>query len=331
MHDRNVEEISGSELQRLLGFWTAERIRSISVPDAGTINTVRILVTDSRSYVLRIYRHTDSQRIEREHRVVHWVRARGIPAVAPLPLANGATYLNDDGRLITLLPFVTGEQLRRDRLERAETEAMGHFLGDLHCVLADCSTSGVPAVEIALNRQDVLANIDRLEVSVRSVEKPIATDDYALRRLSARRDWLQNRSGEDVTALYSLPFQVIHGDYQESNLFFENGEVSAIIDWDKVYTAPSGWEVMRTLHLMLEFQTSPSRIFLKAYRERNALSVDELDVVAHCYGLMRAYDLWLFEEIYDVGNDRVRKFMKQGDFAPIECEWKRLRSALKDL
>ena len=43
---------------------------------------------------------------------------------------------------------------------------------------------------------------------------------------------------------------------------------------------------------------------------------------------MRAYDLWLFEEIYDTGNDRARKLLKPGGFIPIECEWKRLRPQL---
>ena len=328
MQDRSTEEISGSELQRLLEFWTAERIESISEPDTGTINTIRVLVTSSQVYVLRIYRHSDPQRIEREHRVVHWVRERGIPAVAPLRMVDGATYLEDDGRLITLLPFVTGEQLRRDRLQPADIEAMGRFLGDLHRVLEGCPISGIPAVRITLDRRDALARIARLEESVRLIESPVATDKYALRRLSTRRKWLQNRSVEDVTELYSLPFQVVHGDYQESNLFFENSAVSAIIDWDKVYTTPAAWEVMRTLNLMLGFQTDPSRIFLNAYRERRALTIDELDVAAHCYGLMRAYDLWLFEEIYDTGNDRARKFLKPGEFTPIECEWKRLRPQL---
>jgi len=230
MQAGTAEHLSGSELQRLLGHWTTERIESVSVPDAGTIDTLRILVTGSHSYVLRIYRHSDPQRIEREHRVVPWVRERSIPAVAPLRMANGGMYLKDDGRLIMLLPFVAGEQLRRDRLGRAEFEAMGRFLGDLHRILEECSTSDVPALEIRLDRRDTLAKIERLEESVRSMAKPVSTDKYAILRLSTRREWLRDRSIEDVSALYSLPFQVVHGDYQESNLFFESGEVSAIID-----------------------------------------------------------------------------------------------------
>ena len=98
-----------------------------------------------------------------------------------------------------------------------------------------------------------------------------------------------------------------------------------------MYAEPAAWEVMRTLDQTLGFRASPSKVFLKAYRETSAVTVDELDVALHCYGLMRAYDLWLFEEIYDVGNDRVRKFMKPGGFVPIECQWKRLRSHLNDL
>lgn len=40
---------------------------------------------------------------------------------------------------------------------------------------------------------------------------------------------------------------------------------------------------------------------------------------------MRAYDLWLFREIYDRGNERVRQFVYPGEFVPIEEQWLALR------
>ena len=114
-------------------------------------------------------------------------------------------------------------------------------------------------------------------------------------------------------------------------MFFKNSTVSAVIDWDKVYAAPDAWEVIRTLHLMLGFQAGSSIAFLRAYREERPLSINDLDVAAHCYGLMRAYDLWLFEGVYDGGNNRLRQFLKPGNFVPVECDWGCLRSELRQI
>lgn len=54
--------------------------------------------------------------------------------------------------------------------------------------------------------------------------------------------------------LSSLEQQVIHGDYQEINLFFEDGKVSAVIDWDQSYVAPRASEVVQTLHYVCKLE-----------------------------------------------------------------------------
>ena len=75
---------------------------------------------------------------------------------------------------------------------------------------------------------------------------------------------------------------------------------------------------------MLEFDPDSSRTFVLAYREKRTLSCEALDLAAHCYGLMRAYDFWLYEEIYELGNDRLRQFILPGHFRPIEEAWRQL-------
>jgi Ser/Thr protein kinase RdoA (MazF antagonist) len=59
-----------------------------------------------------------------------------------------------------------------------------------------------------------------------------------LRRLLERRDWLRSSSAPRLPDLSHLGCQVLHGDYQDANLFFRGHEVSAIIDWDQSYATP---------------------------------------------------------------------------------------------
>lgn len=320
-----------SECQILADYWDVGTIRSVAVPELGTMNTIRILKTDRGTFVLRVYRRGVLKRIETEQQVVAWVGARGIPAVLPLQTGDGKRFVVYREQFVTLLPFVSGYQISRDQLQLRDIEVMGRFLGQVHRVLAAYPIADVPSVKIRIEPDETLAGIDRLEGIVRAIKEPQLTDEYALARLTSRREWLKGRGVEDVSAFSQLPFQVVHGDFQETNVFFEHGEVSALIDWDKVYTAPAVWEVVRVLHLMLHFEPSQCVAFLKSYREVNRFSLEALDVAVHCYGLYRAYDLWLYEEIYDQGNDRVRQFVNPGPFVPVADDWARVWPKVLDV
>lgn len=319
------------ECQRLADYWDIGSVESVGVPESGTINTIRILDTDQGKFVLRIYRHHIRKRIETELCVVRWVAERCIPAVEPIQTSDGKGFVEDNEQFVTLLPFVSGYQIARDHLQLGDVAQMGRFLGQVHRVLSEYPKDDMPLVSVHIEPEETLAGIDRLEGLVRAVPNPHVTDEYALTRLISRREWLQGRGKEDVSGLFQLPFQVVHGDFQETNVFFENGEISALIDWDKIYTAPAVWEVIRTIHLMLHFEPTQSIAFLKAYQETNSLSIEALDVAVHCYGLSRAYELWLFKEIYDHGNDRVRQFVRPGAFVPVADDWARVRPLVLEI
>jgi len=313
------------ECQNLADYWNIGCVESVGVPESGTINTLRILTTDQGRFVLRIYRHHIHKRIETELRVVEWVAEQGIPAVVPIQTCDGKGFVEYNEQFVTLLPFVSGDQIARDQLQLGDIAQMGRFLGQVHRVLSGYPIGDIPPVSIHIEPEETLAGIDRLEGLVRAIPNPQVTDDYALTRLISRREWLQGRGKEDVSGLFQLPFQVVHGDFQQTNVFFEQGDVSALIDWDKIYIAPTAWEMIRTIHLMLHFEPTQSIAFLKAYQETNDLSIEALDVAVLCYGLSRAYDLWLFKEIYDHGNDRVRQFVRPGSFVPVADDWARVR------
>lgn len=316
------------ETESILRQWTNDGLVDVRLPVSGTINDVRIVTTDHRRYVLRIYRHQEQERLEREHAVVRWVYERGIPAVQPIPLPNGQTFLSQEGRLVTLLPFIEGRQVARSELSRGEIAEMGRFLGRLHGLLAECPIGSIPALRIDLDREKTMAEIDQLLVQIQSIDQKTETDYYSLTRLQSRREWLERRSSDGHVITDTEDAHPLHGDYQETNVFFKGDRICGVIDWDKIYVAPPAWEVIRTLDLMLRFASVGCQTFIDGYRSEHRLTMEELDEAATMYGLMRAYDLWLPKEIYELGNDRVRQFVKSGHFIPIEERWRRLRDNL---
>jgi homoserine kinase type II len=317
----------------LLSAWDIGAVRAVDTPATGTINRTLLVEADRGSYVLRVYRHADGAPVEREHAVIAHVCARGLPAVAPIALPGGSTILECDGRFYALFPRAPGRQLAPSQLSAGDFAAMGAFLARTHQALADAPLEHSRRWDFAIDRAATLAGIANLEATIRSMPERSQFDTMVLGQLAARRAWIAHTSVDQAAGLDGLEQQLIHGDYQETNLFFEAGQIVAIIDWDQTYVAPRAWEIVRALHLSCKFAAEPSRVFIGAYREQLPLDPDELDLVAWSYGLMRAHDLWLFRAIYVDRNDRLRQFVTPGDdapgeYVPIMDRWEAVRGTL---
>jgi len=308
--------------------WSLGTILAASVPETGAVNRTLLLRTTSGEYALRSYRHANRERIARDHALIAFAHAHGLPVPVPRPLSNGATILEQCGRYYALFPQADGRQVRRAALGRGKIEAMATFLGTMHRVLQRYPLERVETRSFTADLATTLAGIDRIERVIRARPEPSETDRIALARLGGRRHWLLRAPSTDLPSLAGFPFQVIHGDYQETNLFFAAGKVTAVIDWDQAYAAPRAWEVMRVLHLVCAFALAPSQTFLRAYRTVQSLPLDDLRRAAACYCSLRTHDLWVYEATYLEGNERARAFIQPGTFVPLEERWARLQTAL---
>jgi homoserine kinase type II len=292
------------------------------------VNQTVLVTTAIGRYALRSYRHTERTPVAREHAIIAHVRAHGLPAVGPLPLPDGGTILECNGRFHALFPQAPGRQLPRHALGPDEALAMGTCLGRLHRALADLPAAWWVRRTFAVDRDATLAGITRLEVAIQGRPTRDATDAAALAWLRGQRAWLLQRAAEDRLDLTSLAHQPIHGDYQESNLFFAPTRVSAVIDWDQTYAAPRAWEAVRTLHLAFACAPALCVPFLAAYRAVLPLPLVDLDQAVAAYALKAGHDLWVYEEYYLRGNERVRQFFQPGGFASPATHWARLRPLL---
>jgi homoserine kinase type II len=312
----------------LLDAWAIGPVVAARAPDSGTINRTLLVDTARGSYALRAYRHRDRAPVEREHAVIAYACAHGLPAVAPLPLPGGATILQRAERFYALFPRAPGRQIGRAELRPAEIAAIGGCLAVLHRELCDYPADRVARRSFAVERDAVLAQIAGLEQTIRARPHVDDFDRRALLALAERRVWIERAGATKPADLTALDQQLIHGDYQETNLFFERGAVSAIIDWDQTYLAPRAWEIARTLHLIWNFASDPCRVFLAAYRAELPLADADLDIAATYYGWFRAHDLWIYNTIYDEGDDRKRPFVESDGFVPLIDRWTALRAML---
>ncbi|HET9223528.1 MAG TPA: phosphotransferase [Roseiflexaceae bacterium] len=312
----------------VLDAWGIGPVVAARAPANGTINRTLLLDTPHASYALRAYRHPERAPVEREHAVIAYACARGLPAVAPLALPDGATILEREGRFYALFPRAPGSQFEPDALGAAELVAMGRCLAALHRGLRDYPAERARRRSFAVDGDHVLGRIAALDQVIRGRSNLDDVDRRALRSLAGRREWIARHGASNPGGLAELEQQLIHGDYLPDNLFFERGEVSAIIDWDQTYLAPRAWEIARAMHLIWNFAAQPCRAFLAAYCAALPLSDAELDLPATHYSWFRAHDLWLYEAIYQESNDRLRIFVESDGFVPLIDRWAMLRAVL---
>ncbi|GLV53671.1 hypothetical protein KDH_05230 [Dictyobacter sp. S3.2.2.5] len=313
--------------------WNLPPVRATWTPDSGTIHSTVLLKTDHGNYALRAYRYSNEKRwkIEGEHAIIAHVQQHGLPAIAPLPLPNGETILNHDGAFYALFPFAPGQQVPRHKLNTGKAIAMGKTLSQLHQALRDYHPQHARTISFDVDREATVAKIDQIEAAILSQPELDALDKQSLQRLAQRRDRLMVSQPEDISILSALDHQVTHGDYQESNLFFEGDSVSAIIDWDQTLFAPRAWEVIRVFHYVFKFQAQGCCAFLDAYSSIMPLPLVDLEKTATIYAWIREHDLWLYEELYLHRNQRVRVFVAPGRFVPLIHRWEELQPALSSL
>jgi Ser/Thr protein kinase RdoA (MazF antagonist) len=313
----------------ILSAWHIGPVLATATPTHGTINRTLLVDSGSGDYVLRAYRHAERAPVVREHALIAHAIAHGLPAVAPLPLPGGATILEREGRFYALFPRAPGAQIEHCAITAEHYMAMGAFLAQVHIALRGFPIEYAARRDFTTDRAATLAEITQIEAAVRA--RPILTelDQRVLAQLAGRRAWIAQAPADRLPDVSTLEQQVIHGDYQETNLFFQDSRVVAIIDWDQSYLAPRAWEIARTLDLVCDFDLESCRAFLAGYRAHMPLESAELDRAAACYGLMRAHDLWLYRAIYFEENQRKRQFVSHGEFVPLVERWAALNEKLR--
>lgn len=312
----------------LLTAWTDAPLLSSVIPETGTIHRTYLLTTTNKRYALRAYRYDERKPIEREHRLIAYARSQDIPAIAPLVLSTGETILERAGHYYALFPFAPGRHVRRGAIASSEIAGMGRCLAQLHLALRAYPPEHVARRSLQIERASVLARLDQLEAIIRALPSHCSSDKRILARLVGQRQWLLRSPFVDPTQLSQLSYQVLHGDYQDANLFFDGDAVCAVIDWDQSYAASRAWEVVRTLHYVFSFEPTACEFFLQAYRALLPLSWEELELSAACYCSIREHDTWMYEAVYLKHDDRLRPYINEGCFEPMSKQWQRLQASL---
>jgi homoserine kinase type II len=306
----------------ILQAWTLGAVRDVEELHVGAVNRVFRVSTDAGRVYLRVYRKADRDAVAREHALLRYVAAAGLPALVPTASAQGETVVMFQGAPCALYPEARGEQVAKADLALHHASAAGEMLGRLHACLARAPEAEYRRYAL---RWPGPAWIDRLAGIARAVrERGDHPDDpRVLARIEDQCAWLADSSCVHAYES-SFPPQPIHGDYQHANLFFAQGAVSAILDWEQAAYMPRAFELVRAAAYMFDLAPEPTRAFVRAYRSVTPIGDEELDDGARAWGCMSDHYVWALEEVYLHGNERARQYIPL-PFRPFRRAWEAAR------
>lgn len=298
----------------VLAAWGIDGVDSVDVPSLGTMNETWLVTCSLGRVVLRRHRRSDRDSVAFEHQVIEHARTRGIPCPAVILTLRAERIVERGGHLHSLYSWEPGAHAPRGRAGPRRAFAAGQMLARIHDALktvSDAPDDGDGPGDLA----ETYDRIRQLEdaLSCRAVRGP----EWIRRDLHARRTWLD--ANPNAPACCVGEPQVIHGDYQLTNVLFDGDVISAVIDWDKARVASPVMEVVRSLDHGLGLASIDSAAFLSGYRTLRVLSERDLAAAVEYWTHQQARSMWALERICLDGDTRVLRL--SAPFQPFGERW----------
>jgi Ser/Thr protein kinase RdoA (MazF antagonist) len=178
--------------------------------------------------VARIYRAWVTQeRLEGIQSVRETLRAAGLPFPQTRPAADGRMFILFADWLVEVEPFVSGQDMRT----WSELLDGMRMLGTIHTVLSGIAappgTRRAPAAN-HIDAADAFQTTMRACAAIRAFAA--SADEERIARVSEELASALRCAGDERSL--ELPRQLVHGDFWDNNVKFQNGSLVAVLDLD---------------------------------------------------------------------------------------------------
>jgi homoserine kinase type II len=196
----------------------------------GINNLTQIVETPAGNYILRTYdadRHLEH--IGYELSLLSALQRTSLPfrIPAPIPTVTGELYAIFSGKFITLSPWLMGLPPQNDNLEQAQVAAQA--LAELVKALADIQIQTTfEVVPFPLSGDfEAWGKIDVGSVNSIIRQLPMTNEEQS------QILTLVESSQAVAPSLYRmLPVQIIHRDYDQSNILMDGSSVTGVLDFE---------------------------------------------------------------------------------------------------
>lgn len=197
----------------------------------GSVNSnFRVQERGGRRLFARLYEEQGLDGAQRELALLSALARAGVPVPEPLP--RSGELPRHEGKPFVVFPWVEGESLCLARVEPNACRKLGAALAKVHAASATAPALGPGRFA----PRDMLERVARVERD--PAARRLTADLAQIRALYARLEPLRDRS---------LPSGVVHGDLFRDNVLWENGELSALLDFESAFQGPFVYDLLVTI------------------------------------------------------------------------------------
>jgi homoserine kinase type II len=296
-----------SALQQVADAFGLGVVTRVEVVTEGLMNRNWRVTTVTGVWAVKQVLDVDAAAARRQHRATAALAGLGLPVPAPVTAGDDSVVVVD-GAVYAALPWVDGVHRRGHTLTVAEATALGELLARLHSALTETMPPArdrlvVPVTDLTTAHAKIDHYLDLI------TQRP-GRDDFdrlAETQLHQRRQLLDQvahlRPTEEVPV---EPCGYTHGDFQYLNILWNQGRVSAVLDWDRLDIRPVGLEVARSATLLFGhgdergLDLARATAFSSGYRQRRPVTdADLADAVHRLWWERVSNDLWQLRLHYD--------------------------------
>lgn len=301
-----------SPLAALLRRYGIAEVLGFRPLDEGLLNRSFAVRTGSGPLFLKHYLDQDPHSILAQHAATAALAARGLPVVSPLRDLAGRTLASRGARLFALFPWAEGAHRPGLTLELAQCRELGALLGRLHRELvAILGPVGQPLMQPANRVEEARAKALRLLDLLRGRPVREGIDDLAEFRLVERLGLLAKLADRRPPERAQLTVGHVHGDFHGLNVFHAaDGEITAVVDWDRLGVQPYGEELVRSALIFFvdphdgQLDLPRVREYVHGYVSTQPWMADELPASVHRLWWERLTDFWMLTWRYERQDER---------------------------
>ncbi len=198
--------------------------------DLGGSSSLNLLVVDNdQRYVVRVYRpYVTEARLQLIALMHHALAAQGIPCPKIITSKDGQPWTHVGGRLVEVEEYVDHNQ-NMDSLERLKIGLP--LLGRIHSILRHVEVGGEARKSLFDNHIEPFDALPRtLQGTARIRAWQPSPEERSLADAAENLARLVSEAEREFAPL--LPRQLVHGDFWDNNVFFQDGRIVMVADFD---------------------------------------------------------------------------------------------------
>ncbi|WP_409344423.1 phosphotransferase [Paenibacillus sp. MBLB4367] len=257
------------------------KVRIVESPQ-GASNITRYVRAENQQYVLRIYSQKQIEKVIGEHAVISKLRERKFVYETPdfLTTKTGKTYVQSNGLLLALYPYIPGEPFKREQIHEFG-KALGYSLSFFKSIPPEELTQSNDNLYKAFLQSKI---VDQNTLYNRLIQTPF---HFSKEDAKVLTDEMERQSG--LVVRYSqLPHQLIHGDLIRLNVLFHptKQDVTGILDFELAAVSIKALEIATSLTSLLRMNDLDdedmfSRVdeFISGFKQYEIINPTEIELL----------------------------------------------------